>query len=67
MNFIFSPGVHELSVAQLLSDQTGRTVVPGELVCITCKKQLFRSHEPEDIPAPDSALNELEFLLFPNQ
>lgn len=38
--------------AQLLSDQTGKTILPGEQVCITCKKQLFSSHELEDIPAP---------------
>ena len=60
LNFSFSfLGDYELSMeqAQLLSDQTGKPIVPGELVCITCKKHLLNLH-PEDTDAPVQTVSE---------
>lgn len=42
--------------AQLLKDQTGKAILPGELVCITCKKKIISSqdnHVYSPQPAPE--------------
>ena len=59
-------GDYELSMeqAQLLSDQTGKSILPGELVCITCKKHLLNLH-PEDTDASVQNVSEGHECDFP--